>query len=179
MIRGSLRFVAGSIVGGVVVGGALGAIFWLTTAAGATAEAAATGAAGAGQRVLVPIPAGTAERIAAGTAASAVDLPPAAVGLAEGDTLVVRNDDSVVHRVGTWWISPGAVLELPVRALDAGVFSCTFHPGGTLSLSVARPEGPVSVILPALLLGVPFGAVFGVVGVVFRGLDDEPAAARA
>ncbi len=173
MIRGSLRFVAGSIVGGVVVGGALGAIFWLTTAAGVAATA------GVGQRVLVPIPAGTAERIATGAATAAVDLPPAAVGLAEGDTLVVRNDDSVVHRVGTWWISPGAVLELPVRALDAGVFSCTFHPGGTLSLSVTRPEGPVAVILPALLLGVPFGAVFGVVGTVFRGLDDQQGAAGA
>lgn len=167
MIRGSGRFMLGSLVGGLLLGAILGAIFWLVSPETAP---------GPSQRVLVPIPAGTAARIAAGTAATAVDLPPATLGLSERDTLVVRNDDSVTHRVGSWWISPGAVLELPVAAITAStnVFSCTFHPGGTLELRVAKPDGPASVIVPALLVGLPTGTVIGLVGSVVRRLDDEP-----
>src|SRR3972149_2383272 len=64
------------------------------------------------QKIELVIPAGTAERVARGEGVPAI--PPEMVFVV-GDTLVVKNEDSVSHQLGPVWVPAGAEASL---ALD-------------------------------------------------------------
>jgi hypothetical protein len=116
----------------------------------------------------VTIPAGTAERIAAGAVASAI---PTDLQFVAGDTLVLRNEDAVSHRIGRTVVAPGATLRLTLAAANGGTFLCSFHPRGSIALDVRDRAEPWSILPAVLLLGLPVGVVLGAVGWVVRGLD--------
>jgi hypothetical protein len=61
------------------------------------------------RRLVITIPAGAAERIAAG---DAQDLPPHEIELVLGvrDVLVIQNQDTAWHQVGPYRIAPGRTL---------------------------------------------------------------------
>lgn len=156
--------VVGAALAGMVVGGLLGFIAWRAVAEVAEARLA--------ERVVVTIPAGTAARLAAGDASGGSSaLAPDAVRLAAGDTLLVRNEDSVTHTVGAYSIAPGAVLELTTEPSDGGAFGCSFTAGGSFAVTVVSPLQPASVIVPAGLIGLPVGLLVGVLAVFVRSLD--------
>jgi len=61
------------------------------------------------RRLVIVIPAGTAERLAAGDVSSA---PPHRIELVLGvqDVLIIRNEDKVWHQVGPFRVAPGHTL---------------------------------------------------------------------
>ena len=83
-------------------------------------------------RVIV-IPAGTAERIAAG---EAVELIPADLRFQLRDRLVVVNNDSATHVVGPFTVAAGQ--QLTKRFSEAATIegSCSLHPGGTITIEI-------------------------------------------
>jgi hypothetical protein len=184
MSREIATFIGLALLVGAVIGGLLGFLAWRGLAAAAEARVA--------ERVLVAIPAGTGERLATGGAAGAAGasggtgdpaldaggLPPSSLKLATGDTLVLRNDDTRAHQVGAYSIAPGAALELTVDAADSGTFRCSFNAAGSFALDVAPPLRPSTVIVPAILIGLPLGGIVGVVGWIARSIG-EPAAPRS
>ncbi len=163
-----ITFIGGALIAGAISGGLLGVIAWSAFASTAEARVA--------ERVVVAIQAGTGDRLArgdvAGSSAGAAGLPPSAVRLATGDTLVLRNDDGRAHRVGAYTIAPGAILELAVTAADSGTFQCSFNAAGRFSLDVVPPLQPATVILPAILIGLPVGGVAGLVGWIARAIGE-------
>lgn len=164
--RGLLAVVAATLAGGALFGAAFGFVAWRTFADAAEARVA--------ERVLVSIPAGTGSRltgpVAPGQSPAPGGLPPAAVRLTSGDTLVLRNDDTQAHQVGDYSIAPGAVLELTVGQADAGRFRCTFVQSGSFVLDVIPPLQPATLMVPAALIGMPVGGMFGLVGWFVRTL---------
>lgn len=83
-------------------------------------------------RVIV-IPAGTAERIAAG---EAVELVPADLRFQLRDRLVVINNDRATHVVGPFTVAAGQ--QLTKRFSEAATIegSCSLHPGGSITIEV-------------------------------------------
>lgn len=158
---GLVRHWALSIGAGVALGAFLAGASWM---------ALSEGPVRAPELVLVTIPAGTAELIAAGAPAPGI---PKDVRLVAGDTLVLRNDDVASHTIGGTTVAPGATLRVPVAAADGGTFLCTFHPSGSIGLDVRERPDLGSTLPAVVLLGLPIGLVIGAVSRVMAGLARE------
>lgn len=103
------------------------------------------------------IPAGTGELITAG--ANPLDIPPEWDFIA-GDTLLLVNEDDVVHRIGQWYVRANDTTSVELQPAYAGVFVCSVHPSGRITINV-EPGGfdwrlPT---LPALVMGIPLGLI--------------------
>jgi plastocyanin len=79
------------------------------------------------------IPEGTASRINAG---ERVEIVPAELTVAIGDTIRIVNDDIVDHVVGVFYVGSGETLTQ--RFQSAGVLEgeCSVHPSGAFTLTV-------------------------------------------
>ena len=110
------------------------------------------------------IPAGTAEKVAAGE-----DVPtiPDEMMFVLGDVLQVTNEDNVSHQLGPIWVPPGSTGNLVIDSAEQGAFQCSFsgskylginvRPGTTLgtrliALGIAAPTTAVLVFLYSLLM---------------------------
>ena len=104
--------------------------------------------------VALDIPAGTAAAIARG---EQPDVIPSTLLLRRGDTLAIRNEDVVVHRVGLMSIAPDHTERITVDAamLDGPALLCTIHPSGALSVSALARPGIEATIFPTLFAGIP------------------------
>jgi hypothetical protein len=116
------------------------------------------------------IPPGTADMVSRGAAPPSI---PTSLTFSPDDTLHIVNQDSAPHQVGQIVVQPGQEARFPLSFYaPAGQTSrllCTFHPGSVLELSVKPPRSAGSVLLPALVIGLPLGlAAFAVVGVTSR-----------
>jgi hypothetical protein len=108
------------------------------------------------QKVELIIPAGTAERVAAGEQAPAI---PDGLKLATGDTLLVRNEDVVSHQLGPMWIPAGTTGKLAFPRTVAGRYSCSFTPEGTFGIDVEQRLTGFERFVYILVAGLPFAAV--------------------
>jgi plastocyanin len=81
------------------------------------------------------IPAGTAERIAAG---ETVEILPAELSVHVGEVIRIVNEDSAGHFVGIFYVGPGETVTQ--RFASPGDFSglCTIHPSGQITLTVSE-----------------------------------------
>lgn len=79
------------------------------------------------------IPAGTGARLDAG---ERVEIVPASLTFARGDTLTVTNDDDRVHQIGVFGVRPGETLSY--RFPNPGVFqgACSVHTSGMLTITI-------------------------------------------
>lgn len=147
-----------SLSAGILFAGGISLATWL-----------AFSAPGGPDEIAITIPAGTAERVAAGAPPPSI---PDRLTFAPGDTLVLRNNDGVEHRIGSYNVPAGETLSVPLQT-QAGSdrFACTFHPAGAIGLDVRSPGSPLSMLLPALLLGTPLGIVIGAVWTILARLD--------
>lgn len=104
--------------------------------------------------VALVVPPGAAESVAAGR--RDVTLPDR-LELRRGDTLAIRNEDNVVHRVGVSTVPPGHTVRIAVTPALLGVagLTCSFHPGGSIGVSPLARPGIEHTAIPTLLAGVP------------------------
>jgi hypothetical protein len=103
------------------------------------------------------IPEGTAESIALGEPAPFI---PNSLELGRNRELLVINEDSEPHRVGSWTIPPGGRATISSSDYE-GQFTCTIHPGGVLGYDTDERPAFQTTIWSALALGLPLGLVFG------------------
>lgn len=104
--------------------------------------------------VALDVPPGTAAAIARG---EQPDVIPSTLLLRRGDTLAIRNEDDVVHRVGLMSIAPGRTERVTVdeAMLNGPALLCTIHPSGALSISALARPGIEATIFPTLFAGIP------------------------
>lgn len=119
-------------------------------------------------RIEYVIPAGTAERVAAGEAVPSI---PAKWVLVAGDVLALRNEDGVNHQLGPFWIPAGTTLTIPLERASTFSYICTIHPSGSVGLEVLPPNSWLRTLVPTLLLGAPLGGVLVVVVCLAGRLD--------
>ena len=122
--------------------------------------------------VPLEIPQGTASAVARG---EAVEVVPDSLDLRKGDTLVVRNEDDAVHRIGSEVIPPGRTTRIPVTgALVSGrSLFCSIHPSGAIGVSLLARPGILSTAIPTAIAGLPVSIGVIVALLIARGLDDR------
>jgi hypothetical protein len=107
-------------------------------------------------RIDLVIPAGTAERIAAGQ--NTLSLPDK-MTFVEGDILVVKNLDSVSHQLGPVWVPPQSNGVLQLNQANDYVYACSFQTSKVLGIEVqprltatTRFEGILAMGLPSSVM---------------------------
>lgn len=88
---------------------------------------------GSGEVLRVEVPAGTADRIAAG---ETVELLPATLEVAVGDRLEIVNDDDVVHEVGPYTVAPNQTLRQSFTSPGTLEGACSLHSSGSIRIVV-------------------------------------------
>jgi hypothetical protein len=103
------------------------------------------------------IPRGTADEVAAGKPDPAI---PAELTFVQGDTLVVRNEDTTSHQLGPIWVPAGATGSLAMDVSNQFSYECSFEPSRYLGVTI-QPQVTWGTRLQAiLLLGVPTIGLF-------------------
>lgn len=102
------------------------------------------------------IPAGTAQRVAAGEEAPGI---PADMIFVIGDTLEVVNQDDTPHQLGPIWVPPGGTGKLLLQEADKFAFACSFRPSQYISMDV-RQATTLETRLTALMLAGPTTTAF-------------------
>jgi hypothetical protein len=114
-------------------------------------------------QVLLTIPKGTSELVARGEQPPSI---PATMKFVVGDTLVVKNEDSVDHKLGPLWIPANASARLPLDEKDNLAFECSFQANNTLGLDIYEPLTPSMRILGMTSTGLPMAILFGLYALV-------------
>ena len=122
--------------------------------------------------VPLEIPRGTADAVARG---EDIEVIPDSLELRKGDTLVVRNDDDTVHRIGNEVIPPARTSRIPVTGalLSGRTLFCSIHPSGAIGVSLLARPGILSTAIPTAIAGVPVSIGVIVALLIGRGLDDR------
>jgi hypothetical protein len=102
------------------------------------------------------IPAGTADKVAAGEPVPAI---PEELVFVVGDTLIVRNRDRVDHQLGPLWVPAGSSASLALEEPERVAYSCSFQATNYLDLEV-KPPTTLNTRLAALALSVPPTTMF-------------------
>jgi hypothetical protein len=111
--------------------------------------------------VEIDIPAGTASRVAEG---QSDPLLPPSMTFVLGDTLVVRNLDSVTHQLGPLLIPAGTSSSMHMEAAQDYSAVCSFQPTKYVGLKVLSPLTLGTRLVGVLEAGIPMGLLFVLYG---------------
>lgn len=103
---------------------------------------------------MLTIPNGTAEQVARGEQPASI---PANMVFVVGDTLIVRNEDAVDHKLGPLWIPANSSAQLSLDEEENLAFECSFQPGNYLGLDVHQPLTWSTRLFGVSYVGIPMG----------------------
>jgi hypothetical protein len=111
------------------------------------------------------IPPGTSAQVAQGASTIPQDLVVVA-----GDTLLVRNRDTVAHTLGPLYIPSGSSATLTLSQVGSLSYACSFEPGKYFGLTVQEAL-TLGVRLEGIIVaGVPLGILIGLYSLIVRPL---------
>lgn len=114
------------------------------------------------QLIEIDIPPGTAQRVSQGLADPSL---PTSVIFVVGDTLLVKNEDSVMHQLGPLLIPSGASSTMQLQNAQDLSVTCSFQPSKYIGLSVQLPLTLGTRLLGVVEVGIPMGILFGLYGI--------------
>jgi len=88
------------------------------------------------QVIELVIPAGTSKQVEAGQNEPVI---PAEMSFVIGDTLQVKNEDSISHQLGPIWVPAGTTASLVMGQADKLAYSCSFTVSRYLNIDVYPP----------------------------------------
>jgi hypothetical protein len=107
------------------------------------------------REIVLTIPVGTSAQVARGEQPPSI---PENMTFVVGDLLVVRNEDSVDHKLGPLWIPAYSSAQLSLDEEESLAFECSFQPGKYFGLDVRQPltmrtrlVGIINVALPMIV----------------------------
>ena len=106
------------------------------------------------QDVVLTIPIGTAEKVSRGEQPPSI---PTDMVFVVGDTLVVKNEDQVDHKLGQLWIPANSTARLSLNEEQNMAFECSFQAGNYFGLDVRQSLTWGTRIYGVLYAGVPLG----------------------
>jgi len=107
------------------------------------------------QTIELVIPTGTSEKIAQGQPVPSI---PEEMVFVVGDTLLVKNEDTVDHQLGPLWVPAGASASLGMERPERLAYTCSFQSTNYLGLNI-KPPTNIKTRLSALALAVPSTAM--------------------
>ena len=106
------------------------------------------------QEVILTIPAGTSEQVARGEQPPSI---PKDMIFVVGDTLVMKNEDSVDHKLGELWIPANSTAQLSLNEEQNMAFECSFQAGNYFGLDVRQSLTWGTRVYGVLYMGLPLG----------------------
>lgn len=122
------------------------------------------------QEIVLTIPEGTAEQVARGEQPPSI---PSDMTFVVGDTLVVKNEDVVDHKLGPLWIPASSSAQLPLGNVESLAFECTFQPSKYFGLDVQEPLTVGTRVLGIFLSGVPLGVLIALYSIIMPAKKQE------
>lgn len=126
------------------------------------------------KEITLVIPNGTADLVARGEQPPSI---PASMSFVVGDTLIVKNEDVIDHKLGTLWIPANSSAQLALVQPESFAFECSFQPGKYLGLEVNEPLTTATRIYGMLYVGLPLGVLVALYSLVMPAGKKENAAA--
>lgn len=124
------------------------------------------------RKVVLEIPAGTADRLANGEAVTEI---PTNMTFVVGDILVVKNDDTVSHQFGPIWVPPQSSGVLQIEVADEYAYACTFDKSQYFGLTVLPQLTVASRFQGALTIGLPTAMILGLYSIIVWPLNKKKA----
>lgn len=115
------------------------------------------------QNIVLDIPAGTAARVAQGQSDPTI---PSDMTFVVGDTLTVKNHDSVSHQLGPFFIPSGTSASIHLDAVESLQYSCSFQPQNFLGLDVLPPVTFVTRLVGITLTAMPMAVLFALYSLI-------------
>jgi energy-coupling factor transporter transmembrane protein EcfT len=106
--------------------------------------------------VIIVIPPGTAAKVAQGE-----NVIPAGQVFVQGDTLEVKNEDSVTHTLGPLVIPPGTTASMKLNQVGSVNYTCSFQPTKFYGITIQQGLSFGLRFEAALLIGLPLGMLLG------------------
>ncbi len=113
--------------------------------------------------VVLVIPPGTAGKVAQGQS-----VIPAGQVFVQGDTLEVKNEDSVTHTLGPLVIPPGTSTSLKLNQVGSVNYTCSFQPTKYYGITVQQGLSFGLRFEAALLAGLPLGILLGLYSLLVK-----------
>jgi hypothetical protein len=125
------------------------------------------------QVVELVIPIGTGEKVALGES-----VIPKEQDFVVGDTLVVKNEDSVAHNLGPVFIPAGTSASLKLDLPENLSYTCSFQPTKVFGLNVREALTISTRIEGILLSGIPMGFLLALYSLVAWPLEPKKQATK-
>lgn len=119
--------------------------------------------------IMLVIPAGTAAKVALGES-----VIPAGQTFVVGDTLLVKNEDSVTQTMGPLVIPPGATATIKLDKAGSVSYTCSFQPTKYYGIEVQQGLTFAMRMEGAALAGLPLGVMLGVYSLIVWPLKPKP-----
>jgi hypothetical protein len=126
------------------------------------------------KQITLVIPNGTAEQVARGEQPPAI---PENMLFVVGDTLIVKNEDSVDHKLGPLWIPKNSSAKLSLDQEESFAYECSFQPGKYLGLDVKEPLTIGTRVYGIVYAGLPLGVLIALYSLVMPSRKKENAPA--
>jgi hypothetical protein len=126
------------------------------------------------REIVLTIPAGTAEQIARGEQPPAI---PENMTFVVGDRFVVRNEDSVDHKLGPLWIPANSSAQLSLDQEENLAYECSFQPGNYFGLDVRQPLTPRTRLFGIFYVALPMMILIALYSMVITPRNKENAPA--
>ena len=115
------------------------------------------------QDIVLTIPAGTAEQVARGEKPPSI---PENMVFVVGDTLIVKNEDTVDHKLGQLWIPANTSASLSLDHEESLAFECSFQPGNYFGLDVHESLTTSTRLFGILYSGLPMAVLIALYSLV-------------
>ncbi len=114
--------------------------------------------------IVLTIPAGTAQLVARGQQPPSI---PTNMDFVVGDRLTVKNEDSVTHKLGPFFIPANSSVQLTLSQSETVAYECTFQPGKYFGLNVGEPLTVGLRIFGILFVAFPMAILFALYSSIF------------
>lgn len=126
------------------------------------------------QEIVLTIPKGTSEQVAHGEQPPSI---PASMVFVVGDTLIVKNEDVVDHKLGPLWIPANSSAQLTLDQKENLAFECSFQPDKVFGLDVREPLTFSTRLVGILSVGLSMGILIALYSLVMPVKNKEHASA--
>jgi hypothetical protein len=126
------------------------------------------------RQIVLTIPAGTADQVARGEQPPSI---PQDMTFVVGDRLVVKNDDSVDHKLGPLWIPANSSAQLSMVQEESLAYECSFQPGNYFGLDVREPLTPATRIYGIVYVALPMAILIALYSFILPTKKKENAVA--
>jgi hypothetical protein len=117
------------------------------------------------REIVLTIPAGTSEQVARGEQPPSI---PENMTFVVGDLFIVRNEDSVDHKLGPLWIPANSSAQISLDQEENLAYECSFQPGNYFGLDVREPLTARTRLFGILYVATPMAILIALYSLVLN-----------